>query len=50
LIRAERRISLTTQEGKKRKDKEEYAQYSDDSSSATFGDLLQQQFDNKQKE
>jgi small subunit ribosomal protein S1 len=48
--RAERRISLTTQEGKKRKDKEEYAQYSDDSSSATFGDLLQQQFDNKQKE
>lgn len=48
--RAERRISLTTQQGKKRKDKEEYAQYSDDSSSAvTFGDLLQQQI-NKQKE
>ena len=48
--RAERRISLTTQQGKKRKDKEEYAQYSDDSSSTvTFGDLLQQQI-NKQKE
>ncbi len=48
--RAERRISLTTQQGKKRKDKEEYAQYTDDSSSAvTFGDLLQQQM-NKQKE
>jgi len=48
--RAERRISLTTQEGKVRKDKEEYAQYSDDSSSATFGDLLQQQFSSKKGE
>jgi small subunit ribosomal protein S1 len=48
--RAERRISLTTQQGKKRQDKEEYAQYSDQGSSgATFGDLLQQQF-NKTKE
>lgn len=47
--RVERRISLTTQQGKKRKDKEEYAQYSDDSSAATFGDLIQQQF-NKQNE
>lgn len=48
--RTERRISLTTQQGKKRKDKEEYAQYTDDSSNAvTFGDLLQQQM-NKQKE
>lgn len=48
--RAERRISLTTQEGKKRKDKEEYAQYSDDSSSATFGDLLQQQLASKKED
>ncbi len=48
--RAERRISLTTQEGKRRKDKEEYAQYTDDSSSATFGDLLQQQFSGKKDE
>jgi small subunit ribosomal protein S1 len=48
--RAERRISLTTQEGKKRQDKEEYAQYTDDSSSATFGDLLQQQFGSKKND
>ncbi len=48
--RAERRISLTTQVGKKRKDKEEYAQYSEQGGSAvTFGDLIQQQY-NKQKE
>ncbi len=48
--RAERRISLTTQQGKKRQDKEEYAQFSDQGTSgATFGDLLQQSF-NKTKD
>lgn len=42
--RNERRISLSMKQGRKAKQKEEYAQYLEDSSSAvTFGDLLQQQ-------
>jgi small subunit ribosomal protein S1 len=42
--RNERRISLSMKQAKKSKQKEEYAQYLEDSSAAvTFGDLLQQQ-------
>jgi len=42
--RAERRISLSIKQGRRSKQKEEYAQYLEDSSAAvTFGDLLQQQ-------
>ena len=42
--RAERRISLSLKQAKRTKQKEEYAQYLEDTSSAvTFGDLLQQQ-------
>lgn len=42
--RAERRISLSLKASKGRKQKEEYAQYLEDStSSVTFGDLFQQQ-------
>lgn len=42
--RNERRISLSMKQARRKKEKEEYAQYLEDSSSAvTFGDLLQQQ-------
>ena len=42
--RNERRISLSTKQAKRKKEKEEYAQYLEDSNAAvTFGDLMQQQ-------
>lgn len=42
--RAERRISLSMKQARRKKEKEEYAQYLEDSGDAvTFGDLLQQQ-------
>ncbi|MCB0325430.1 MAG: S1 RNA-binding domain-containing protein, partial [Bdellovibrionales bacterium] len=42
--RNERRISLSMKGARRRREKEEYAQYLEDTSSAvTFGDLLQQQ-------
>ena len=45
--KAERRISLSLKQVKKGKDKEDYAQYMEESSAITFGDLLQQQIDKK---
>ena len=42
--RAERRISLSLKQAKRAKQKEEYAQYLEDTNTAvTFGDLMQQQ-------
>ncbi len=49
--RNERRISLSMKQAKRRKEKEEYAQYLDDTSAAvTFGDLLQQQLGGNEDE
>jgi small subunit ribosomal protein S1 len=49
--RNERRISLSMKQAKRRKEKEEYAQYLDDTSAAvTFGDLLQQQLGGSDEE
>ena len=49
--RNERRISLSMKQVKKRKEKEEYAQYLEDSTDAvTFGDLLQQQLNRTRDE
>ncbi|HQH28512.1 MAG TPA: S1 RNA-binding domain-containing protein, partial [Oligoflexia bacterium] len=49
--RTERRISLSMKQAKRRKEKEEYAQYLEDSGDAvTFGDLLQQQLNRSREE
>ncbi len=49
--RQERRISLSMKPPKRTKQKEEYAQYLDDSSSAvTFGDLLQREIDRSRED
>jgi len=49
--RAERRISLSMKQARRKKDKEEYAQYLEDSGDAvTFGDLLQQQLNRSRED
>ncbi len=49
--RNERRISLSMKQVKKRKEKEEYAQYLEESTDAvTFGDLLQQQLNRSRED
>lgn len=49
--RNERRISLSMKQARRKKDKEEYAQYLEESTDAvTFGDLLQQQLSQSREE
>ena len=49
--RNERRISLSMKQARRKKEKEEYAQYLEESSDAvTFGDLLQQQLNRSRDE